>query len=235
MALKRWRLVERRKAVGFSQEALAWRLGVDRTTIVRWEIAWNEPLPRLRPKLAEALQVILDELAELLADIVETAPEPKVAHAGIPWEEEDPTKRRDALKLGFALVATTAFPSRLGAADVDRFRDSMRSLDALDSQVGGGAVFERAVDQLRQVHHLLDTAQYNSTTGRRLQGLAGELTNMVGWLAFDAGRQLTARLFFLEALAIADFSEDSQLNTHVLSSMALQADQDQRNLPRLDH
>ncbi len=65
--VKRGRLAQRRKAVGLTQEQLAEQLGVDRTTVVRWERGQTQPLPWLRPKLAKALGVSPDRLEELLA------------------------------------------------------------------------------------------------------------------------------------------------------------------------
>ncbi|MGW4370303.1 helix-turn-helix transcriptional regulator [Nocardia takedensis] len=56
----------RRKARGFTQESLAARLEVERSTVVRWEAGKSEPHARLWPKLAELLQVTADQLAELL-------------------------------------------------------------------------------------------------------------------------------------------------------------------------
>nr|WP_239396684.1 helix-turn-helix transcriptional regulator [Frankia sp. CiP3] len=70
MASKRVRLAQRRKAVGYSQAKLAEVLGVERTTVVRWESAETEPQPWTRPKLARALKVTAEELQDLLHDIV---------------------------------------------------------------------------------------------------------------------------------------------------------------------
>jgi DNA-binding XRE family transcriptional regulator len=63
------RLTERRKAVGYTQEQLADQLGVERSTVARWEHAETEPLPWIRPLLASALRVSPDELEELLATV----------------------------------------------------------------------------------------------------------------------------------------------------------------------
>jgi transcriptional regulator with XRE-family HTH domain len=79
---KRYRLAQRRKAMGFSQEQLAERLEVDRSTVVRWESGDNEPQPWVRPRLAEVLQVSLDQLTELLAS--EPRPTPFVAIRSAP-------------------------------------------------------------------------------------------------------------------------------------------------------
>ncbi len=68
MALRRQGLSQRRKAVGLTQEALAQRLGVERSTVVRWEAGDTEPLPSIRPHMARALQLSLDQLAELLIE-----------------------------------------------------------------------------------------------------------------------------------------------------------------------
>ncbi len=66
MAARRRELSQRRKAVGFTQESLAEHLGVERSTVIRWEAGDSEPLPSIRPNLARVLQVSIEQLAELL-------------------------------------------------------------------------------------------------------------------------------------------------------------------------
>ena len=63
---KRERLAQRRKQLGLSQEALAGLLGVERSTVVRWERGETEPQPWIRPKLGKALRVSAERLGELL-------------------------------------------------------------------------------------------------------------------------------------------------------------------------
>jgi DNA-binding XRE family transcriptional regulator len=67
MAGKRRQFARVRKAAGYTQESLAERLGVDRSTVGRWEIGEVEPQAGQRPKIAEALGISLDQLAGLLA------------------------------------------------------------------------------------------------------------------------------------------------------------------------
>jgi transcriptional regulator with XRE-family HTH domain len=66
MPWKREPLSRARKAAGFTQEELAERLGVDRSTVRRWEAGETEPQPWLRPKLARTLGLSRERLAELL-------------------------------------------------------------------------------------------------------------------------------------------------------------------------
>ncbi|WP_158840547.1 helix-turn-helix domain-containing protein [Saccharothrix deserti] len=70
MASKRARFASARRAAGYTQERLAGVLGVDPSTVRRWEAGDSEPLPHVRRKLAELLTVSPDELAFLLEQAV---------------------------------------------------------------------------------------------------------------------------------------------------------------------
>ena len=80
---KRGRLAQRRKAVGLTQEQLAEQLGVERSTVARWERGETRPLPWLRPKLATALGVSADRVEELLA-AGDTPASPRGTVAAVP-------------------------------------------------------------------------------------------------------------------------------------------------------
>jgi transcriptional regulator with XRE-family HTH domain len=65
---KRHALTRRREIQGYSQETLARALGVELTTVGRWERGETSPQPWSRLKLADALAISLDELDRLLAE-----------------------------------------------------------------------------------------------------------------------------------------------------------------------
>ncbi|WP_159401607.1 helix-turn-helix domain-containing protein [Streptomyces sp. NRRL F-5053] len=67
VSVRRHRLQERRLAVGLTQEQLAEKMGVERTTVVRWESGKRMPQISQRPRLAGVLGVTLAELHDLLA------------------------------------------------------------------------------------------------------------------------------------------------------------------------
>lgn len=59
-------LARRRKELGRSQEALAREIGVERTTVARWEAGGTEPSVWCRAPLAEALRIPIESLDDLL-------------------------------------------------------------------------------------------------------------------------------------------------------------------------
>jgi DNA-binding XRE family transcriptional regulator len=66
MTARRIRFAARRKAMSLTQEELAGHLGVDVSTVRRWERGQSEPQPWMREKIARTLQVSLALLDELL-------------------------------------------------------------------------------------------------------------------------------------------------------------------------
>lgn len=64
---RRVRLARRREALGFTQESFARELGVELSTVGRWERGTQDPQPWMRPKIAKALEVSADGLAALLS------------------------------------------------------------------------------------------------------------------------------------------------------------------------
>ncbi|MER5644516.1 helix-turn-helix transcriptional regulator [Streptosporangium sp. NPDC002524] len=74
MPTRRQRLTQRRKSLGFSQESFAHAVGVERSTVVRWELGETEPRPWQRPKLAVILKVSLEELEGILSGYAKGSP-----------------------------------------------------------------------------------------------------------------------------------------------------------------
>jgi transcriptional regulator with XRE-family HTH domain len=68
-------LAERRRVIGYTQERLAEMLGVERSTVVRWEAGETSPQPWCRPKLAKILAVSVDELGILLTSGATATPQ----------------------------------------------------------------------------------------------------------------------------------------------------------------
>ena len=61
-------IVERRRIAGLTQEALAAAVGVQRSTVARWETGATEPMLWVRPRLAATLGLTLEELHGMLEE-----------------------------------------------------------------------------------------------------------------------------------------------------------------------
>lgn len=132
MTTKRHRLAQQRKVLGYSQEKLAEQLGVDRSTVVRWESGSAEPQPSLRPQLAQALQLSLSQLADLLCESGATTPPLDVDERLLGSADheqsaarQDPTEtddmnRREMLRLMSMASTLIAASGAHGPLDLDR-------------------------------------------------------------------------------------------------------------------
>lgn len=101
MAAKRHRLAQRRKTLGFTQEVLAERLGVDSKTVRRWESGETEdgPQPWLRPKLARYLQVSAEQLEELLREDADDPGKREPLPGSVPSQLSDERENAELLNL----------------------------------------------------------------------------------------------------------------------------------------
>ena len=89
MKAKRRALAQRREIVGHTQETLAEFMGVELSTVGRWERGETSPQPWCRPRLAQALTVSLEELDRMLAEgqPVEETPETADEPVEVPEQE----------------------------------------------------------------------------------------------------------------------------------------------------
>ncbi|WP_128433812.1 helix-turn-helix transcriptional regulator [Streptomyces cyaneus] len=194
-------LAERRRALGYSQEGLAHALGVDRRTVGRWETRETAPQPPLRPRLAELLQIDLDELDALMgqpqAARQGSTGSPPCDHLGS-GDLDDMIRRQflRAIAVTSALVAVSADES---AALVDGARrgmpDDFLRMNGHLWQVyqlarAKGSVYPIVRDQLSALNDTLDGKPESETRG--LCSAAGDLFQLAGELAFDGNRYTDA-------------------------------------------
>lgn len=186
MPARRHRLAQRRKAVGLSQEALAEVMGVDRSTVVRWERAVTEPQPWHRPRLARALKVSIEELAALLADVGEPA--------ALPSERLAYVLKHPA---SVDLVAVAYLRERLARLDERYDHTPSTLLLAEAGQLYGQTVFLR-----EHAGHLVR---------RELLAAEVEAATLMGQLVWDASQRRdhrTASHFFDQAIAASQHRHD---------------------------
>ena len=209
MGQRRDLLADRRKAVGLSQGALAQRLGVERSTVVRWEAGKTAPAPWARPPLAQALQVSEEQLDDLLREA----------------EGDDAAVDRRAfagLATGLALVplARARSGSRIGATHVQQLQLRTARLRRLDDHLGGMDTYAVYTSEMAATERLIKSASYSGATARALTGVLAEQAQMAGWAAFDAGRFTDSRRHYRHALTAAQESGDAGLEGNSLAFIA---------------
>jgi transcriptional regulator with XRE-family HTH domain len=192
MAPRRQRLAQRRKAVGFTQEVFAERLGVECSTVVRWEAGDTEPSPWRRPKIARLLQVSLNRLEELLE------------------QTSEPT----------FIDAPHVLPNFAPLASANADASAIHGFRAADKQVGGGHLYATVVSYLHtEVGPRLFGCGHEAED-RLVFTAAAALTEMAGWMAHDAGKDTAAWQHFDHSLDLVTIGGDRQLGAHILGSMS---------------
>ena len=97
---------------------------------------------------------------------------------------------------------------------------AMQAFRDADRRVGGGHLYPVVVQYLQATiaPHLFGAVV--GTDGRTVFTAAGALTEMAGWMAYDAGRPQLARQHFHRALDLAGIGDDPELCAHVLASLS---------------
>ncbi|MGH3810533.1 MAG: helix-turn-helix domain-containing protein, partial [Pseudonocardiaceae bacterium] len=237
-----------RKAAGFTQEKLAYRLRVDRSTIGRWESGETEPLPGLQPKLADLLGVTRARLSELLAAASlgseracreDSAGGLPAAHISARHEGNDSSH------LGLAVSSpTTPLPpssntvmspwgvvSEINPSSVEPIDESFITsiharifeLLALDARVGGNETSGQALRLFRAVHRRIGVSPCPKRLRRDLYAAVGELAEVAGWLFYDADQQDSMRRMNQEALYYLRWAGCRSLELLTLQNMSMQA------------
>ena len=177
---KRHRFAARRKAAGFSQEQLAERLSIDRSTVARWESGETEPQPWIRPRLARVLRVSLDQLDHLLAG-------------------SDLTEAAD--RVNYAL----AHPGGADLVTVADLRNQVQLLDEQYVHVPSSSLLAHAGQCLGQVRFLAAHV-VSARVRRELYGVEAEAAILMGQLVWDASQRrdhASARLYLDQAIDAA--------------------------------
>ena len=112
---------------------------------------------------------------------------------------------------------------RVRLDDVTAVKNMFSHFQEMDIFQGGGSgrlllaayMNEHVYPLLRRTH----TAEIHRT----LAGAAAEQTYLLGWMAFDNGEHGAAQRYLIQALRLAEESNDAALGAHVLAGMADQA------------
>ncbi|MFI8932121.1 helix-turn-helix domain-containing protein [Streptomyces sp. NPDC053474] len=199
---RRRALAKRRAAMGFSQEEFAHALGVDRTTVGRWETGERDPQPWTRPTIATALHLSLGELDALLS---ETEPVHTLAAGMVRRAADIPAQSGPGFEARERQSYIHANPGALDLVAVAQLRKEIQNLDARYETEPSTALVAQCGQHLGQVAHW-HTYPLTHQVRRDLHAAYAEAATLMGQLVWDAsGRRdhATARAYFTHAATAA--------------------------------
>lgn len=111
---------------------------------------------------------------------------------------------------------------KVGASLTDSLEKRVIELRHLDDFVGGGDLLPVVRKELSDIQDVVNSASYTPETGRRLFTVVGELAQLAGWVASDAGQYAAAQRMYLNGVAAARNAGDPALAAQLLSSLSYQ-------------
>ncbi|MGA5818103.1 hypothetical protein ACPC54_09620 [Kitasatospora sp. NPDC094028] len=124
------------------------------------------------------------------------------------------------LAFAFAPLPTSG---RIGASDVDRIRESIDRLHAVDDAYGGEQLADIAEEVVDQIEAAMGRCLYGPRVERALYQVIGQLHASAGWFAFDSGDQPRASRNFDSGLRASLLADDRQLQARIWAYMSRQS------------
>ncbi|MGW7758388.1 helix-turn-helix domain-containing protein [Streptomyces violaceusniger] len=178
---------------------------IGRQEISRYENGKRTPREWL-PFIADALSVPVEALRTSSAP-----PEPP------------PPALADYLPEGAPLAPLSAAQGRrVGAAAVADLQQRVHGLRLADDVIAGGDLLRPALRELRSAVKLFREGSHTEAIGRALLQAIGELAQIAGWIASDAGQHGGAERIYRLGLSAAHTAGDATLAGNLLGSLAYQ-------------
>lgn len=111
---------------------------------------------------------------------------------------------------------------RLGMGQVDDLQQRVHGLRLADDFLAGGDLMRPALRELRKAVRTYRQFSYSEQTGRQLLIQIGELAQIAGWIASDAGQHDEAEKIYRLGLSAATQAEDRNLAGNLAGSLAYQ-------------
>jgi len=135
----------------------------------------------------------------------------------------------DVLARAVGTCLATSSPSTIASdstADnpvVDQIESSVPLLQRLDDERGGASGLSYVGAQVRAALLVLREGGHTESTTRRLLVAVADLTQLAGWMAFDAGQHGLAQRYFFTGLRAANDAAYRPMQAHILADLSFQA------------
>ena len=111
---------------------------------------------------------------------------------------------------------------------LESVRSHIREIIALDNRFGGADLVKLSMRFFRTLHDHLGAGTYDPRLERELNSAAGELAEVVGWLAYDAEEHDLTRRMNQESLYFARLAGDRTIELLTLQNSSMHAAQQGR-------
>jgi hypothetical protein len=205
-----------RQALRMTNESFAEHLSVSARTVAYWRKRPGiTPQPAAQETLDAALERAPDRAKAQFAMLVGGAQHRK--QAGHVESFDLP---------GGGLLGASLDPAKPEFGDSDflqSIRSHTREIVALDNRFGGADLVKLSTRFFRALHDQLGAGTYDPRLERDLQSAAGELAEVVGWLAYDSEAHDLARRMNQESLYFARLAGDRVIELLTLQNSSMHA------------
>ncbi|MGP4020603.1 helix-turn-helix domain-containing protein [Saccharopolyspora sp. 5N708] len=111
---------------------------------------------------------------------------------------------------------------RVGDSLADELETRVIELRHLDDVVSSRDLLPAVSKELGEADRLVRSASFSEPVGRRLFTAVGELAQLAGWIASDAGRYAEAQRLYISGVGAAAGAFDRVLGAQLLSSLSYQ-------------
>ena len=221
---RRRRLVERRESLGLTQEKLAELVGVDRTTVARWELGVTAPQPARRLLLAKVLNVSPKELSMLIFDGRDGArslsASRRILEPVLDEESEDssgdlhPSIFGQIQEYSNHLFTTVPNPRQVNSQTIASIAKILAEQRRLEDAVGSAPLLVSVTAQMVAITKFVKEAR--GSLRRQLIDVSGQYAQFAGWLYANSRRPVESQYWFDRALEWASESGNESLYANVL-------------------
>lgn len=203
MTSRRRRFAERRKACGYNQEEFAEAVGVDRSTVQRWENGKTDPQPWQRPKIAKALGITANELDALLVPDAYAPPQTPNMWLAVTSPSSDD-------EFGAFELARRVAASDVGKETLSRLENAFDELAMKYPASPPQELLERVRKHSAYVAHLMD-ARMTLSEQRRLFVVGGWFQLLGATLHIDLNQEHAATARLQTAATLAQHAEHREI------------------------
>lgn len=204
------------QALRLTNESFAEQLCIAVRTVAYWH---EKPRTTPKPAIQEALDAALEHAPDRA----------KAQFSLLVGEAENSAKTAYVQPVevpggGLLGVSFSAANPEFGDSDYLRsVRSHIREIVALDNRFGGADLVRMATRFFRALHDQIGAGTYDPALERDLQSAAGELAEVVGWLAYDAEAHDLARQMNQESLYFARLAGDRDIELLTLQNSSMHA------------